>query len=117
RHPTRRSYSLRRPAFELADDDHRIDHAADIVDRPVAIDLDGAGLRIDFDFADVRSVGPCRIGNRARRIEHDALLRLFLREVEEAHGPVRSRDAEHAVTVLDVANGGFKFAPGELLRP
>ena len=47
-------------AFELADHDHRIDDAPDVVDRPVAVELHGAGIGIDFDFADVAAVGPAR---------------------------------------------------------
>ena len=41
----------------LSVQDHRVDRAADIVDRRVADDLDRAGLAIDLDLADMRAVG------------------------------------------------------------
>ena len=47
--------ALDRAAVELAAHDHRIDDPADIVDRDIGDDLDGAGLRIDLDLADMSS--------------------------------------------------------------
>ena len=55
--------TLHGTTFKLTHDDQRIDHAAHVVDRPVAIDLDGARLRIDLDLADVATIGPRRIGH------------------------------------------------------
>ena len=43
--------------MDLAVHDHRIDRAPDIVDRAVANQLDRAGLRIDFDLADMATIG------------------------------------------------------------
>jgi len=39
--------------MQLAFDDHRIDHRADVVHRRVADQLDDAGVRIDLDLGDV----------------------------------------------------------------
>jgi hypothetical protein len=97
--------------FELADDDHRIDDAPDVVDRPVAVEMHGAGLRVDLDFADVAAVGPARRVDGALRAELDALVGLPRGELEQIDVPVGARDAEDAVAVLDVARRGF-----ELLR-
>ena len=47
-------------AMGLAVHDHRVDRAADIVDRGVADDLDRTGLGIDLDFAALRAVWKTR---------------------------------------------------------
>ena len=56
--------------MELTLDDHRVDHAADVVDRDVGEKLDNAGARIDLDLGDMRAA---RIGEVHRIVE-----RLFL---------------------------------------
>src|ERR1700681_3466177 len=105
----RLSDALRRAALELADDDHGIDDAAHVVDRPVAGQLNRARLRIDFDFADVAAVGPGGTGDGARRVEHNALLRLPAGDLEQANAPIGTGDAEHAVAVFDVTGRRFHF--------
>ena len=58
--------ALRDAADDLALEQQRIDHGADVVDHAVFHDLDLAGLRIDLDLADVHAVrevldvGACR---------------------------------------------------------
>ena len=44
-------------AMRLAVQDQRIDRAPDVVDRSVADDLDLAGIGIDLDFANMRTIG------------------------------------------------------------
>src|SRR5207244_9697384 len=48
---------LRYSAVQLALDQHRVDHVAVIVDCDIALDLDVAGVRINFDKGDVRAEG------------------------------------------------------------
>src|SRR5262245_58034899 len=44
-------------ALDLSADDHRIEHAAEVIDHEIAIEGDLAGLGIDLQLADVRAVG------------------------------------------------------------
>ena len=53
----------------LAIYNQRVDDAADIVDGGVADDPDGPGLRVDFDFADMK---PVREGGDLARDVADA---------------------------------------------
>jgi hypothetical protein len=48
--------ALHDAAMDLAVDDHWVDGATDIVDRGVAHQLDGPGLGVDLDLADVATV-------------------------------------------------------------
>ncbi len=52
--------ALHHAAVDLAAHDHRIEHAAEIVDHEVAVDHDLAGLRIDLELADMRAVRMAR---------------------------------------------------------
>ena len=47
-------------AVDLAVQQQRIDHGADVVDDVVVHDLDGAGVLVDFELADVHAVGIAR---------------------------------------------------------
>jgi hypothetical protein len=49
--------ALHHAAMDLALEQHRVEHGADVVDHAVAHDLDLAGLRVDLDLADVAAVG------------------------------------------------------------
>ena len=42
--------------MQLAVDQQRIDHVADVVDRRVAHEFDGAGVLVDLDLDDVAAV-------------------------------------------------------------
>ena len=59
----RLAHALHRAALDLAEHDHRVEDAAEIVHHVVAVELDLAGLRIDLDLADVAAV---RDGSAAR---------------------------------------------------
>ena len=48
--------ALRDAAVDLAVQQQRIEHGADIVDHAVAHDLDLAGFLVDLEFADVAAV-------------------------------------------------------------
>ena len=54
--------ALRDAAVHLAVDDHRVDHVADVVDRDVAGEVDGAGLGVDLDDGDVAAGRPQKFG-------------------------------------------------------
>ncbi len=62
--------ALRDAAMDLAVQQQRIEHGADIVDHAIAHDLDFAGFLVDLDFADVAAVrkilrsAPCRWRSR-----------------------------------------------------
>ncbi len=110
-------------AVELALDQHRIDHVADVVDRVIAHDLDRAGRLVDLDFDDMAAV---RIGALAAVVSaaledagfHAGRQRL---EVERALGDfgdvdglVGAGDRELALLEHDVVLGGFERVRREL---
>src|SRR5215472_12874779 len=55
-------------AMGLAVHDHRVDRTPHIVDRAAADDLNGTGLGIDFDLADLRAVR--KAGDRQGLVRH-----------------------------------------------
>jgi len=66
-----RAVIMRRFQYRLADalgdaamglplDQERVDHGAEIIDRAVARDADGAGLGVDLDLGDVAAIGKGR---------------------------------------------------------
>ena len=59
--------ALRDAAVDLAVQQQRIEHGADVVDHAVAHDLDLAGLRVDLDLADVAAVREVRRPARVDR--------------------------------------------------
>src|SRR5450432_3134632 len=108
--------SLHGTALELADDDHRIDDAPNVVDGPIVGDLHGTRVWFNFDFADVTAVRPRLTRDGTGRVEDDPLLRLPFRELEETNAPIRAADPEDPVVILDVADRGFEFDRGQVLR-
>ena len=52
--------ALRDAAMDLAVQQHRIEHGADVVHHAVAHDLDLAGFLVDFQLADVTAVRKVR---------------------------------------------------------
>src|SRR5260221_7319516 len=98
----RLSDALRDAAVHLPRHQHRIDGNADVVDRGVANDLADAGLRIDFDFADMRAVRPARPVDLAFAI--DAQPRAFFvpGDIEQTDPLVGADHREHAIAILDV---------------
>jgi len=53
---------LRDAAVQLAFDDHRIDHRADVVHGPVADDAHGSRLGVHLHLADVHAIGEGEFG-------------------------------------------------------
>src|SRR6185503_7750946 len=103
--------ALRQAAVELAFDDHRIDHRADIVDGAVTQDPDRAGVAVDFELADMHAVGEGEV----RRIVVGRFVESRLdflvavrgigsaRDVPEGNPAIRAGYAELAGLELDVA--------------
>ena len=98
--------ALRDAAVDLAVQQHRIEHGADVVDDAVAHDLDFAGFLVDFDFADVAAVGKvlrpalCRRRWRQARAPSAAGTWPDWRrrgDLLDGHGAVGLRRREHAV--------------------
>ena len=108
--------------MELALDQQRVDHVADIVDRGVADDLDLAGVGVDLDLADVAAV---RIGafaaregagfeqaglgaaRQPRRHERGA------GDLDEAYGLIGAGDREAAGLEFDIVLAGFHHVGGD----
>ena len=125
--PQRLPDALDDAAVHLALDNHRIDLRAAVVDRDVALEIDRARLRIDFDHGEVRAKGKHEVRRvvEARRLEprfhagrhvpgdvghqRDVLDRL------DAAG--RSLHEELAVVVVDVLGRRLQQVRGEALAP
>ena len=80
-------------AVDLAVDDQRVDGKSDVVDRGIADEGDHAGLRVDFDLANVAAVGEARLrhGLVALRRERAAQVRRQVGALERG-----ARDLEQA---------------------
>ena len=113
-------------AMDLAMDDQRIDGAADIVDRGVVHELDGAGLRIDLDLADMAAIGKARLGDglvafgrerAAQIVRQIAALGRRARDVEQADRTVGAFHREAAGLELDVGRGRLQQMLGDARAP
>src|SRR6185369_15457205 len=94
--------ALRGAALQLTDHHHRVHHPADVVHGPIAVELHGTRLGVDFHFADVTAIRPARRTHGARRLQRDALACLASCELEQPDTPVGADDVEDAVSILDV---------------
>jgi hypothetical protein len=70
--------ALHDAAMDLALDDHRVQHYADIVDRGVSNEIQLAGIRIDLDLGDMTAAGKGEIHG----IEEGGLFQARLQDVE-----------------------------------
>ena len=123
--PQRLTDALGQPPVELAVNDHRVDHVADVVDCDIAQQLDGAGLRVDKGDADMGAERIGEVGGVVERGGGEARLQVvgvvvrqvrLERHVAEPERAVRrAGDAEAAVFVLDVLGGCFEQVGGDLL--
>jgi hypothetical protein len=64
--------------MDLALNDHRVEHHADIVDCGVGNEIQLAGIRIDLDLSDMTAAGKGEI----HRIEEGGLFEARLHDVE-----------------------------------
>ncbi len=98
-------------------DDHRVDHVAAVIDRDVLAHVDCAGIRVDFDHADMRAERPCEVGRVEVAHRFEALLHPFrqpgavARERDLAQGLClfgTALDMEAALVEDDVGFVGFE---------
>ena len=106
--------ALRQAAVDLPLADQRVDHAPQVVDHGVAVDAHLAGMRVDFQFANVAAVGVVgRIGiPRSTGFQADAQILWYacrtverLCDIRKAHALVGAGDAEPAFVEFDIAGG------------
>ena len=117
--------ALGQASVDLAFDDHRVHHVAEIVHGDEADDVDDTGLRVHLDFADVR---PRRIGEVRRIVERllreprfEILQGVVLRHVgrerhlREGDGLVGVDDGEGPVGELHLVLFGLQHVRRDLL--
>src|SRR5262249_32263115 len=119
-------HALRDAAVNLALDDHRVDHGAEIIDRGPGDDLAFAGLRIDLDLADVAAGGRGDSGAIVACALLQTRVQLLAGEFVRALGVERdlapgrrlvgARDRELAVLEDEVAFGRLQHVGRNLLR-
>ena len=108
--------ALHRTAFNLALDDGRADHTANVVDAGVGHHLDLPGLGVDFHLGHMACVGPAGGAGLGRGADHQALTGLRSSHFEQAHTQVRARDLKTARVVLDVRGRGFQSLGRQVAR-
>ena len=117
--------ALRHAAVDLAVQQHRVEHRADIVDHGVARDLHRAGLAIDLDFADMASVRiVLHVGaiDRGRGQTAFHVLRQFCRvrrgprDLPHGQCPVGLRAGENSLREVDVGDIDAEQMGGKRLR-
>src|SRR3984885_15225 len=121
--PQRLADALCNPAVGLAVHHHRIDGAADVVDRGVTRKLKRAGLRIDLDLANMRparkaELPECLVATaikRSAQVERHALAVSAggRRHVENSNMTVGAFDGEAAAGKGDIVLGGFEQMRGD----
>ena len=111
--------------MQLALNNDRVDHGAEVVDGGVFHHLDHAGLGIDLDLADMTAVGKRRGARAVAHVLHvergggafrqvDARAQLG-REVHDADLRVGSGDHKAAARELDVGGGSLEHMRGDFL--
>ena len=104
-------------AMDLAFDDDRVDHIADVVDHPVTDDLGHARVRVYLDLADVAAIG---IGivfrGKGRGLEQAGLDTLrqsggrerSLGDIGQGNAAVCARDRERTICELHINHARFE---------
>src|SRR5262249_28989294 len=110
---------------QLAFDDDRVDHGAEVVDGGVFHYLDHAGRGIDLNLADVTAIGKRRGARSVAHVLHverggDAVRQVDARaqlggEVHDADRRIGARNHKAAVHELDVGSGRLEHMRGDLL--
>ena len=112
-------------AADLAFEQERVHHRADIVDDAVVQDLDLAGLGVDFEFADMHAVRevllPGGIGGAGDETRLHAVGQVFRvprlgGDPAERHGAVGAGNREDPVGEIDVGLRGFEQMRGDGFR-
>ena len=107
--------ALHRAAFDLAFDDDRADHAANVADAGVGHDFDRAGGRVHFHLAAVGGVGPAGGAGLGFAVGGDHRAGLALRQFKQADAQVGAGDREAAFPVFDVGGRRFQRFSGQVL--
>ena len=112
-------------ALRLPVQDHRIERAADIVDRGVALDDHRASLRIDLDLAHRGAIGKaktrtrlvgCR-GERALQLRRDlGILERRAGDLKDAARHVGALDAKMPIRKVEVGGIGLEQGRGDAAR-
>ena len=91
--------------MDLAFDQKRVDHRADVVEHPVTDDIRLTGARIDLDLGDMAAIGECRrpavIGAGLIQAGFDfgrqhCRLQCRLRDIDQRDGPVGAGNGKRA---------------------
>src|SRR5450830_1737577 len=107
----RLSESLSNPAMKLTANDHRVDNHAEVSDHSIAGDLDHAGFRVDFDFANMATVRKVEILDCELTARIETLRKVIRQRGQRPHArgefahtncKIGADGAEHASAELDV---------------
>ena len=96
-------------AMGLAVQDHRVDRATDIVDRGIADDLDGTGLGIDLDLADLRAVGKTGDGERLVGDAGERPLQILWQVIARNGGRGDLENADLTIGAGDTVSAAFEL--------
>ena len=109
-------------ALDLALQQQRVEHRADVVHHLVGDDVDGAGFGVDLDLAHMAAVGEVLgLGRKALKRRQAGLEtgRKLRRRVGRAHHVIQRHrlvgagDGEGAVGILDIAFGRLQHVAGD----
>ena len=112
-------------ALNLAVQQHRVDHGADVVDHVVAHDIDDAGVHVDLEFAGVAAIGEIlrvRLEHRGGGQARLHVLRNFRligggdRDFLDRHGLIGLLRREHALGEIDVLRRQLESVRGDRAR-
>ena len=109
--------ALHRAAMHLARKQQRIKRGAEVIDNDVTHDVRRAGVRIDFDFGDVRAI------RKRRRLDAELLRRAqFVGRRVRMRGEIGKRDhavgagnADSSIRDFQIARCRFQSVGGNLL--
>ena len=107
--------ALDRAAFHLAAHDGRAHDAADVVDRGVGHDLHVARGGVDFDLANVATIGPTRRTGLGAAFGQQHRRRLAPREIEQVDRQVGAGHRETTGRVFDVSGRSFQSLRSQIL--
>src|SRR5450759_3886633 len=105
----RLSESLSNPAMQLTANDHRVDNHSEVSDHSIAGDLDHAGFRINFDFANMAAVRKVEIPDRELTARIKTLRKVIRQLARRPHAR-----GEFAHADREIGPGGAEHASAEL---
>ena len=105
--------ALHGTAVQLAAHNHRVDHAAHVVDRCIGHHVHVAGLCVHLHLGQVAAIGPGGPGHGAGGIHEDALVALAGGQCKQINGQIGAFDLEAGVAVGDVFSRHLKLFGGQ----